>query len=52
MQLLPYYDKMKAEGYLTDTEMSVLVAVMYLAAICYICLLMMALSNTWKFLVK
>ena len=52
MQLLPYQDTAKTSGNLSDAEMNIIVASIYFASFCFTCELVMALTNTWMFLIK
>ena len=53
MQLVPYLDIFKSKDKITnETELNIVIAVMYFATLCFICELAMALTVTWKFLIR
>ena len=53
MQLVPYLDVFKSKDKITnETELNIVIAVMYFATLCFICELAMALTVTWKFLIR
>ena len=52
MLLVPYQQNIEATDTLTETELIIIIAVMYLASFCFVCELALALTNTWKFLIK
>ena len=52
MQPVPYFDQIQTVSDLSQSELKILVAFMYVSSFCFICELIMALTNTWMFLIK
>ena len=52
MQPVPYYDIIKEQGKLTQTQLTILVTLQYIFFVLYLCELTIALNNTWQFLIK
>ena len=52
MQPIPWYSDIKALGYMTEVQLNVFVAILYLTTLIYLCELAMALYNFWVFLIK
>ena len=52
MKAVPYQDNIQSQVSLTETELRIIIAFMYVNTLCFIFELAMALNNTWRFLIK
>lgn len=52
MQPIPGYSNIFDQGYMTEVQLNVFVAILYLTTVIYLCELAMALYNFWVFLIK
>ena len=49
---MPYEEIFQSKNQLNETQLSILVSAMYFSTLCFLCELSLALTNTWRFLIK